>query len=136
MKKKLIIVLALLININYFCYSQPPGEGFKKAQALLEEYITKELSLSPEESQKLKPVYRNYFFEIRDARKDNNNNPLATDEKLLNIRKKYKEDFKRILGSEERVNKLLLAEKNFRDILRKELIQRRVNRGQKVSEMQ
>jgi hypothetical protein len=129
MKKKLILLLAFFINISYFCYSQPHhGEGMKKAQMVLEDYLTKELNLSAEESQKLKPVYKSYFSEVREAKRENNSDPIATEEKVLNIRKKYRDDFKKILGSDERVNKLLLAEKNFRDILRKELMQRRLNR--------
>lgn len=128
MLKKFLFLIVLFLNISYFCNSQPQEGKYKRAETVLEDYITKELSLTPDELQRLKPVYKSYFLEIRSARKDNNGDPIAVDEKILGIRKKYKEDFKKILGSEERVNKLLIAEKNFRDILRKELIQRRMNR--------
>jgi len=128
MKKKVIIILSILLNFSYFCIAQPQNGKGRKAEAVLTEYLTKELNLTSEETQKLKPVYKNYLIDIRNARQDKNSDPIATDEKVLNIRKKYREEFKKILGSEDRVNKLLLAEKNFRDILRKELIQRRLNR--------
>ena len=134
MKKKFILLLVLILNINYICLAQGGGEVLKKAQTILGEYLTKELNLTPEESQKLKPVYKDYFLEIRGARRENNSDPIAKEEKLLNIRKRYRNDFRKILGSDERVNKLLLVEKNFRDILRMELIERRLNR--KGSNMQ
>ena len=94
-----------------------------------EEYLTKELNLTPEESEKLKPVYRSYLLDLRGVRRENNSDPIAAEEKILTLRKKYREDFRKILNSEERVNKLLIAEKKFRDILRKELIERKLNRS-------
>jgi hypothetical protein len=128
MKNKVIIILALFINISYICLAQPQNGRGGKAEAVLTEFLTKELNLSPDETQRLKPVYRNYVVDIRQARKDIESDPIATEERILNTRKKYREEFKKILGSDERVNKLLLAEKHFREILRKELIQRRLNK--------
>ncbi len=129
MIKKAILFVVFSLNIGYICYSQlPQGERFQKAQQAFETYLTKEISLSPEEADKLRPVYKEYFINIRTQRKENNSDPIAMEEKILATRKKYKEEFKKILGSEERVNKLLLAERNFKDILRKELMQRRMNR--------
>ncbi len=126
---KIIILIFWFLNFGYFCFAQPPQEGrMKRAEMVMGNFLQKELNLTPEEAENLKPVYRNYFMDIRNARKEDNSDPLATEEKILNIRKKYKTDFKKILGTDERVNKLLLAEKKFRDILRKELIERKLNR--------
>jgi len=129
MKKRLSLLLAICINISYICYSQDESGNFQKAQTLQIAYITKELSLTPDESQKLFPVYNNYLEEVRSARKEKKDDQIALEEKVLNIRKKYREDFKRILGSDDRVNKLFVAEKDFRDLLRKELIKRGINRN-------
>ncbi|HEX8461774.1 MAG TPA: hypothetical protein VF623_10100 [Segetibacter sp.] len=128
MKKRLFLLLAIFINISYFCYSQDGEGNLKKAQSLQIAYLTKELSLTPDEAQKLFPIFNNYIQEIRGARREKGNDQIAQDEKILNTRKKYREDFKKVLGSEERVNKLFVAEKNFRDMLRKELIERRIDR--------
>ncbi len=126
---KIIILIFWFLNFSYFCNAQPPQEGrMKRAEMVMGSFLQKELNLTPEEAENLKPVYRNYFMDIRNARKEDNSDPLATEEKILNIRKKYKTDFKKILGTDERVNKLLLAEKKFRDILRQELIERKLNR--------
>lgn len=127
MKKKLTLILVLLINNYYFCFSQPPQNG-KRADSLQVEYITKELVLTPEESDKLWPVYNNYKNEIKSIRTANQNDQIELEEKVLNIRKKYKDDFKTILGTDERVNKLFVAEKSFKEMLRKELIKRHMKR--------
>jgi hypothetical protein len=52
------------------------------------------------------------------------------EENVVNIRKKYKPEFKRVLSDEGRVNKIFTADKNFRDILRKELQSRKGNDNQ------
>ncbi len=128
MKKKIILILAVFINIYYICYPQQPQSNVKKAELVQVEYLTKELGLTTEDSEKFWPVYRNYRSEIKIIRKGNQNDQIALEEQVLNVRKKYKEDFKKILRSDERVNKLFLAEKNFKEMLRKELIKRRMNR--------
>ncbi|HEX8279521.1 MAG TPA: hypothetical protein VF540_12540 [Segetibacter sp.] len=127
MNKKLTLILVVLINNYYFCFAQPPQNG-KKADSLQVEYITKELVLTPEESEKLWPVYNSYKNEIKGIRKENQSDQIELEEKVLNIRKKYKDDFKTILGTDERVNKLFVAEKSFKEMLRKELIKRHMKR--------
>lgn len=127
---KLTFLIFLFINLGYLCLGQPPQQGrMRKAEMLMGDFLKKELDLTPDEAEKLRPIHRSYFMEIRDARRENDSDPLAMEEKILNIRKKYRVEFKKILGTDERVNKLLLAEKKFKDILRKELIERRLNRS-------
>lgn len=127
MGKKFTLILALFININYFCFAQG-SQSKTKADTVQVEYLKKELQLTPEESEKLWPVYSNYRNEIKAIRKEDQNDQIVLEEKVLNIRKKYKDDFKSILGTDERVNKLFVAEKNFREMLRKELIKRNIRR--------
>ena len=122
MKKKVFILLVFFINISYFCFAQSSGSS--KAEELQVKYFTKELSLTPDESNKLWPVYNNYRNEIVSARKEIKDDPIKLDERVVSIRKKYKNDFKSILGSDDRVNKLFIVEKNFVEILRNELIKR------------
>lgn len=124
MKKKFTVLLVIFININYFCYAQAQEGNSKKIDSLQIEYFTKELVLTTEESGKFWPVYNNYKNEIKSVRKENETDPIALEEKILNIRKKYKNDFQKILESEDRVNKVYVLEKNFREMLRNELLDR------------
>jgi len=129
MKKRFTLILVLFINNYYFCFSQPP-QDIKRADSVQIEYLTKELELTPDESEKLWPVYNNYKNEIRNIRKEEKADQIVLEEKVLNVRKKYKDDFKGILGSDERVNKLFVAEKNFTKLLQTELLRRRLQRQQ------
>jgi phosphoglycolate phosphatase-like HAD superfamily hydrolase len=84
-------------------------------------YITKELALTEGEAERLWPVYNNYKNEIRSAKGETGDDQIKLAEAVLNIRKKYKNEFKKILGSDQRVNKLFVAEKGFMKILQNEL---------------
>ncbi len=124
MKKKLGVLLAILISINYICYGQAQEANSKKVDSLQVAFFNEKLALTPDESDKFWPVYNNYKNEIKDARKESESDPIALEEKLLNIRKKYKNDFKKILDSDDRVNKVYVLEKDFREMLRNELLDR------------
>ena len=97
----------------------------ERVEAVKIAYFTKELNLTSEEAQKFWPLYNTYFEELKKARTDNQSDELAFEEKALSVRKKYKSDFQKVLGSEERVNRIYTLERNFRDILRRELQERR-----------
>ena len=124
MKKKLSVLLVIILNINYFCYAQAQEANSKKVDSLQVVYFTEKLTLTPDESEKFWPVYNNYKNEIKTARKDSESDPIALEEKILNIRKKYKNDFKKVLDTDERVNKVYVLEKDFREMLRNELLDR------------
>jgi small-conductance mechanosensitive channel len=126
MKNKFILLFLFFINISYFCFAQPNKEMMDKAEAIQIAYLTKELGLSADEAQKFWPVYNDYKDQIKRARKENTTDEIEYEERVVNIRKKYKPDFRRVLGNDERVNKIFVADKNFRELLRKELMNRRM----------
>lgn len=128
MKKNSILFLVFFLNLSYICFAQPQDRG-SKAEAVQIAYLTKELDLSPEEAQKFWPVFNNYKQEIVQTRRGSGNDQIEMEERIVGIRKKYKPEFRKVLGNEQRVNKLFQADKNFRDMLRKELMERRGNKG-------
>jgi len=120
--KKVLLFVAFFIGVSYISSAQPP-----KIQAIFVAYATKELNLTPDEAQKFWPVYNEYFGELKKARAENKSDELVFEEKALNIRKKYKAEFKKVLNDEARVNKVYTLEKSFREMLRKE-VQNRAKR--------
>lgn len=87
-------------------------------------FIVKELGLSPQEAQKFWPLYNNYVADTKLARATHANDVLAGDEVVLNIKKKYRPEFKKVLQDDERVNKTFTMEQQFREIMRKEYFKR------------
>ena len=124
--KKFILFLTIFTGLGYTVTAQPArGE---KIEAIKVAYITKELNLSSDEAQKFWPVYNEYFKELKKVRDENRNDELAFEEKALNIRKKYKADFKKVLGDDTRVNKVFVIDRNFREMLRREMMNRQKNK--------
>ncbi len=101
----------------------PPGDR-PNIQAIKVAYITKQLNLSAEEAQQFWPVHNAYMAELKKARDANREAELAFEEQALTIRKKYNNDFKRILNGDERVNKVFKLDRNFNDMMRQEMMKR------------
>lgn len=91
--------------------------GREKIQALKVAFITQKLHLTPSEAQKFWPVYNQYDNEIMQVRANNRNGDvIEKEQKVLDIRKKYRSSFEKILGP-QRLNDLYNAESDFRKIL-------------------
>jgi hypothetical protein len=119
--KKIYFLISFLFALNYICVAQQNEKFGDRIEALKVAFMTKELNLSATEAQQFWPVYNTYFQELKQARLDYPNDVIAYEEKVVSIRKKYREDFKKILGTDERVNQVFMSERNFREMLRKEI---------------
>jgi len=130
--KSILLTFWLMISciIGFSQADELQGDDSKKIQAMEVAYITKELNLSPEEAQKFWPVFNKY----RNDAKAVLNDPAIVDmlekqQKILDIRKKYRTEFSRIL-SNERGNRVYPAEDQFRQMVKRELIKRQNERKQ------
>jgi len=132
---KFYLLLFSLLCIGKANIAQPP-DGKKpppNVEALKVAFLTRQLELTPDEAKKFWPVHDLYMGEIEKTlreNKDKKGDELELEEKLLDIRKKYKPDFVKAIG-EDKFNKMLRAEREFRDMIRKEMERRRTN-GQQV----
>lgn len=105
------------------------GQG-EKLEAVKIGYITQKLNLTPEEAQRFFPVYNQYVAEIKDVNRDQKQNKLSElerEDKILSIRKKYDGEFKKVISA-EKVNTFFSLEKDFRQMVQKELQERRMMR--------
>ncbi|HSK11941.1 MAG TPA: hypothetical protein VK907_01945 [Phnomibacter sp.] len=132
MKKICIILLMMAFGPGDTVYGQepPPGGGRPNQQnmeALRIAFMTKQLELTPDEAKKFWPVHDAYQGEIEKLIRENRQkkgDELELEEKLLGVRKKYKPEFVKAIG-EEKFNKMLRVEREFRDMIRKELDRRK-----------
>lgn len=125
--KKTIIFFIAVFTVSSLAAQEPQRKMMGQRQnieVLKVAYFTKHLSLTTEEAEKFWPMYNSYTGEVKKARQDNKEDILAFEEAVLNIRKKYKGELKKILVTDDRVNKALLAEREFMNVVRKELQQR------------
>ncbi|TDH23261.1 hypothetical protein EXU57_17455 [Segetibacter sp. 3557_3] len=131
--KKLFLFILICGNINYFCFAQPVRNN--RAEALFAAYVTKQLSLTSEEAQGFWPVYQSYRSELKKARQAHKDE-LEWEETVLNIRKKYRISFKKILVDDKRVNGVFKAERSFRTMLRNEQARRQNKQRSKSKDSQ
>lgn len=123
--RKILLYTLFFLNIGYFGYGQ--NDRRDRLESIQIAFITKELSLSPDEAQRFWPVYNEYKDELAQARRASREDEVAFEEKVIQVKKKFKAEFKKVLGTDDRANEVFVAEKNFREMLRKELQNRRKN---------
>jgi len=136
MKKFYLIVsfmcMAIMANEQEAAAPDVSEKKQQDIQALKAAFITKELELTPDEAQKFWPVYNQYEKEmgtaIRDSRSDNDD-VIEKEQKVLDVRKKYKDQFTKVLGNPQRMNRMFNAERKFRKVLIRALQQRQMKRN-------
>jgi hypothetical protein len=134
--KKILLIIAFFIGVMTTVSAQDNQGGNGKndgsrIEALKIAYLTKKLNLTTEEAQRFWPIYNKYSEEIRAVRvgaRTSNEKEINTEEKILNIRKKYDPEFNKALPA-EKVNLFFRAEKDWGGFLQKELNERRQNMG-------
>ncbi len=101
--KQFLITAALILNSFFAATAQdvqpPADESLKqeKIQALYVAYITQQLQLTPEEAQKFWPVHTQFTNELKGVKKELPE--LEKQQTILNIKKKYQNNFNGILGN-------------------------------------
>ena len=126
MKQLYIIITFLTVGLFAKAQEEVPQTPEKKQQdieALKVAFISKELDLTPDEAQKFWPVYNQYSKELKSTIKDNED-VIDRDEKVLNLRKRYRDQFTKVLGP-DRMNRMFNAESKFRQLLIKSLRRQR-----------
>lgn len=134
--KRFILLAIFAIGLCKAGYSQPPfnpGKFQERMQALKIAFITKALNLTSDEAQKFWPIYNAYDEEIKKARQANTDDQLKVEENVLNIRKKYKPDFKKVLNDDARVNRIFKIDAEFAEEVRKEIKRRQQIRQQQMN---
>ena len=139
MKKLIYILFIILCTATISFAQQPPlGKRVKEIEAIKIGYLTRRLSLTPDESREFWSVYNAYQKElssINKQKRENRNTQNANPEKLvdndfkfdtqiLEVKKKYRLEFAKILSA-EKVKTLYIAEREFREELIKQLKSRR-----------
>ena len=132
--KRIILLILLYAAIALPGMAQDNPKDAGRIQAYKIAFLTRKLNLTPEEAQRFWPIYNKYEDELRNARIENRQNKaseIATEEKILNIRKKYNGEFTKALST-DKVNTLFKSEKEFGNIVQKEFLERRNQRPNNI----
>ena len=114
MKKYLVILILLFAGIAAYAQN---GEGDNEAGGKIKdrmiEYIQDRLGLSRNESEKFTPTFLRYFQEFRQIRQQNRNDKLIFQQKVIDLRIRYRDQFRQIMP-EPKANKVFVYEDEFR----------------------
>ena len=134
MMKRFLLILSLLFVTGSCLLAQDDNDndGNEKIRDKMNEYIQKRLNLSDDEAKKFTPVFLKYFKEWRQTIKDNRGDKLILQQKVVDLRLRYRTQFREIIG-EKRGNQVFSHQENFikelRDIRRDRLGDRPIKRG-------
>ena len=100
--KKYLLILTLVLGGFSFAGAQEnqPGDeqnNQKKIKALYVAYVSEQLQLTPDEAQKFWPVHTQFENDIRGVNKELPE--LQKQQAYLDVKKRYQENFSRILGT-------------------------------------
>jgi hypothetical protein len=135
MKTSFSLIALLILGMGLQAQSTKPDRDsraseIKKIQAMEMAFITKELNLSPDEAQKFWPVFNQYRNDLKGMAGERKvGDHLEKQQKMLDIRKKYREDFTKVM-SHERANKVFGAEEEFKSLVRREFQKRQAEKNQ------
>lgn len=128
--KKIVLLIAIcvmFINAN--------AQNDNKIETLKKEYLTKNLELTPQESEKFFPLYREYEMKKKNLRKSLRNDLkgaehdasqasmdkiMSQEQEILDVQKEYVQKFRQFLP-EHKIVKLLSVEKEFKKMLLEKL---------------
>src|SRR5688572_29965685 len=108
--KRLIHVLLFVFAIHpVFAQEEQPGTRLREKMV---EYIQTKLGLDKSEAERFQPVFENYFKELYSTNKQYRSDRLVLQQKVVELRLKYREQFKPIMG-EKRSNDVFRHERDF-----------------------
>lgn len=113
--RKWLFILTLFLVPTFAAFSQTDDSEQEggKIQVRMQEYIQKKLGLSKNESAKFSPVFLRYFRDFVQTHRENKQDRLILQQKIIDLRLRYRAEFKQILG-EDRANKVYRFEDQFR----------------------
>jgi hypothetical protein len=128
--KKIILLILLYAGVVTPTLAQNDRQDATRLQAYKIAFLTRKLNLSPEEAQKFWPIYNKYEAELRAARMEGRDGKkeIETEEKILNIRKKYNGEFEKALPR-EKVDQLFKSEREFGNMIQREMMDRTIRKN-------
>ena len=132
--KRFLLILSFLLAASpvLFAQDEDGDDGNEKIRDKMNEYVQKRLNLSSDEAKKFSPVFLKYFKEWRQTIKENRGDKLILQQKIVDLRLRYRTQFRELLG-EGRGNQVFNHQDRFihelRDLRRDRLGDRPLRRN-------
>jgi hypothetical protein len=112
--KRYLLILTLFFagSLSLFAQDDEDDEANEKILDKMSLYIQKRLDLTKEETAKFAPVFIKYFREWRQTIRDNRGDRLVRQQKVIELRLRYRTQFREIIG-ERRGNQVFIQQDRF-----------------------
>ena len=129
-----VLTLAIATNAQQNRMPRPPrppmdhgprGENKEKIEMFKIQFITEKLALTKAEAEQFWPVYEAHKNAMKQIMENRSNDEIQVQEDILSARKKYKNELKPVLKSDERVNEALKIDREFLQKIRGEMMRRK-----------
>jgi hypothetical protein len=110
--KKILFIASIILFTGFSGFAQQDDDAGNKIREKMTEYLQKRLRLSNAEADKFSPVFLRYFMEARNAQRSFQNDPLIRQQKIIELRLRYRDEFRDIMG-EKRGNDVFTFEREF-----------------------
>ena len=107
--KKLIYLLGFFTAFYLPAFSQEEEGKIPERMAI---YIENKLELNKSEKDKFHPVFMEYVKELRKTNMENRDDRLVMQQKIVDLRLRYRESFKAMMG-EKKANDVFIYEREF-----------------------
>jgi hypothetical protein len=124
--KKILFILSVLLITSTIIFAQN-DDGDDRIRDKMREYIQLRMRLTRGEAERFTPVFVRYFNEWRNTLKENRTDRLILQQKVVELRLRYRGEFKEIIG-DRRSNEVFEHQERFiKELknLRQERIQNR-----------
>jgi len=129
--KKVLTILSLVIFSGLSLKAQQDND---KIRDKMQEFIQKRLNLSRSEAERFTPVFVRYFSEWRQTLKENRDDILMRQQRVVELKIRYRSEFRDIVG-ENKSNEIFRKQEEFIQGLQKmreeQMRTRRENRPEK-----
>lgn len=124
--KKILFILSILLITSTIIFAQN-DDGDDRIRDKMREYLQLRMRLTRGEAERFTPVFVRYFNEWRNTLKENRTDRLILQQKVVELRLRYRGEFKEIIG-DRRSNEVFEHQERFiKELknLRQERIQNR-----------
>lgn len=108
--KRILFIIGLIISVTQTATAQVGDDD--RIRDKMREYIQQRLKLSANEAERFTPVFVRYFREWRSTLKDNKGDRLILQQKIVELRLRYRGEFREIIG-EKRSNEVYENQERF-----------------------
>jgi hypothetical protein len=97
--KKILIILGLFFFTANISFAQDDDNDNEKIRQKMSEFIQKRMNLSRAEAERFNPIFMRYFIEWMRTLRENRNEPkLRVQQRIIELRLRYRNEFKDLLG--------------------------------------